>query len=37
MVKSNLNSGGDPAKVKASQKARFADETIVDQIMELDG
>ena len=28
--------GGDPEKVKASQRARFADESIVDQIMELD-
>ena len=28
--------GGDPEKVKASQRARFADEAIVDQIMELD-
>lgn len=31
-----VDRGGDPDKVKASQKARFADETIVDQIMELD-
>ena len=29
--------GGDPEKVKASQRARFADETIVDQIQALDG
>ena len=28
--------GGDPEKVKASQRARFDDETIVDRIMELD-
>ena len=28
--------GGDPDKVKASQRARFADESVVDQIMELD-
>mmetsp|Transcript_7134 Transcript_7134/g.9934 ORF Transcript_7134/g.9934 Transcript_7134/m.9934 type:complete len:376 (+) Transcript_7134:51-1178(+) len=28
--------GGDPEKVKASQRARFADESIVDQIQELD-
>ena len=28
--------GGDPEKVKASQRARFADESIVDKIMELD-
>ena len=28
--------GGDPEKVKASQRARFADETVVDQIMALD-
>ena len=31
-----LDAGGDPNKVKTSQKARFADEGIVDQIMELD-
>jgi len=31
-----VDRGGDPEKVKASQKARFADESIVDQIMELD-
>ena len=28
--------GGDPDKVKASQRARFDDEAIVDQIMALD-
>ena len=28
--------GGDPEKVKASQRARFDDEAIVDQIMALD-
>lgn len=29
--------GGDPEKVKASLRARFDDESIVDQIIELDG
>ncbi len=28
--------GGDPEKVKASERARFRDETIVDQIIEID-
>lgn len=28
--------GGDPEKVKQSQKNRFADETLVDQVIELD-
>ena len=32
-----LRIGGDPEKVKASQRARFDDETIVDKIIELDG
>jgi len=31
-----VDRGGDPEKVKASQRARFADETVVDQIMALD-
>jgi len=28
--------GGDPEKVRASQRKRFADETLVDQIIEMD-
>ena len=31
-----VEKGGDPEKVRASQRARFADETVVDQIMECD-
>lgn len=28
--------GGDPEKVKASERARFRDDSIVDQIIEID-
>ena len=28
--------GGDPEKVRQSQRDRFADETLVDQVLELD-
>lgn len=31
-----VDRGGDPEKIRASQKARFADETLVDQCIELD-
>jgi len=31
-----LLTGGDPEKVRASQRKRFADETLVDQIIEMD-
>ena len=42
MISSSVNRvlicdiGGDPEKVKASERARFRDETIVDQIIEID-
>lgn len=28
--------GGDPEKVKQSQRERFADETLVDQVIDID-
>ena len=36
LVKSNQQIGGDPQKVKDSIKARFKDETVVDEILVLD-
>mmetsp|Transcript_53860 Transcript_53860/g.73831 ORF Transcript_53860/g.73831 Transcript_53860/m.73831 type:complete len:83 (+) Transcript_53860:34-282(+) len=31
-----VDRGGDPEKVRASQKARFSNEKLIDEILELD-
>ena len=36
LLKANSFSGGDPEKVRASQKARFANEQVVDEVIRLD-
>jgi len=36
LILSKLSTGGDPEKVRASQKARFASEEVVDEVIRLD-